>query len=270
MLPEDQSISRRDLLAGLGACVACLGLKSSPLVAAIGRSSEPHFQRTITNKERRKIDPSAVFQIETKHPYVGLTFDDGPDPRYTPSVLSLLKSYGAHATFFLIGVNAEAYPHLVEKILSDGHSIGNHTYDHPELELLPEKLVKTEIDNGATALVSAGAPDPHLFRPPKGYIDKFVDIIADKNKYKTIFWTECVEHFIDHSHSYVHGAHRLAKRAKKGSIILAHDGGHIVSRRHYSLDRSRTIKALPHLLSDLKKKELTAVDIPRLLAVSEP
>jgi len=272
VLPYDESeqgsISRRSLLAGLGACIACAGVGRYLFEQSDKERDLLRGFRTVSNNERHVVDPSAIFDVKTKHPFVGLTFDDGPDPRYTPKVLKLLKLYKAHATFFLIGVNAYAYPELVKQILHDGHSIGNHTFDHPELELLPQGVVKSEIDRGRDELLRAGAPDPRFFRPPKGYTDRVVDIIADKNKYKTVFWTQCVEAFVDH-HAIEQSSRELVAGVRRGSIILAHDGGHIVTRPDSWVDRKRTLKALPHVLNGLREKHLTAVDLPRLLAARE-
>lgn len=71
--------------------------------------------------------PGIVWQVDTDQPIVALTFDDGPDPIYTPQVLELLERYNVHATFFLIGKHARQYPELVARIRANGHEIGNHT-----------------------------------------------------------------------------------------------------------------------------------------------
>src|SRR5258706_13246166 len=74
--------------------------------------------------------PSVIFNIETAEPALYLTFDDGPIPQVTPSVLQLLQQYNAKATFFCIGENIQKHPEVYQQIISDGHSAGNHTYNH--------------------------------------------------------------------------------------------------------------------------------------------
>src|SRR5438093_7018687 len=74
--------------------------------------------------------PSIVWRVKTNEPVLFLTFDDGPIPEVTPWVLDTLKQYNAKATFFCIGENIHKYPDVYQRILSEGHSIGNHTYNH--------------------------------------------------------------------------------------------------------------------------------------------
>src|SRR5437868_11667875 len=106
---------------------------------------------------------------------VAITFDDGPNPEYTPKILRALKDKGVKATFFLIGKNAEKYPSVVKQIIEEGHDVGNHTYSHEKLdEFLEEnsnnpKLIQEEINKGAEVIKNiAGIPDEELkfFRPP--------------------------------------------------------------------------------------------------------
>src|SRR5207302_1523557 len=87
----------------------------------------------------------AVFRVVTRQRMVALTFDDGPDPRWTPRVLALLQQYHAHATFFEVGKNVAAHPDLVHAVLADGDEVGDHTWDHPDLEIVPTVIVNQEI-----------------------------------------------------------------------------------------------------------------------------
>src|SRR5437588_3382959 len=78
----------------------------------------------------RSLYPSAVWRIPTKEKKIFLTFDDGPIPEVTPWVLSTLKKYNAKATFFCIGENIEKNPDIFRQLISEGHTLGNHTYNH--------------------------------------------------------------------------------------------------------------------------------------------
>ena len=85
---------------------------------------------------------NAVCSHENESMKIALSFDDGPSPRYTGEILDILKEYNIHATFFLIGENAQRYPELVRRIQSEGHEIGNHTYCHAKLkENTPENAL---------------------------------------------------------------------------------------------------------------------------------
>ena len=175
----------------------------------------------------------------------------------------------AQATFFQIGVNAQADPTLATSVLEHGHTIGNHTFDHAELELLHPGGIESEIDRGEEALVGVGLPRPVLFRPPKGYTDVAVGVLADAERYKTIFWGMCVEAFVDHQDIGA-GVNTMLDRMRPGEIILAHDGGRVVGIPDRPiLSRERTMQALPLLLSGLKQRGYRVVDVPTLLSLTE-
>jgi peptidoglycan/xylan/chitin deacetylase (PgdA/CDA1 family) len=256
-------MGRRQLLLGGGACAFC---------AALGfrvgrRRSRPDGLRdTTTEAARAKAQPDAVFDVRTPDRVVALSFDDGPDPKYTPQVLDLLNEHDASATFFIVGVNALAHRDLVAAELAAGHTIGNHTYDHPDLERLGPQGVDTEVYLGEEAIVRAGAPQPHLFRPPKGYTDEVVDIIADVDRYRTVFWDMCVERYVDHDGVW-RGTAEVLAGVRPGVVILAHDGGHIEAPGHPWIDRSSTLQALPLLLDGLAERGYRVVDVPTLLAL---
>lgn len=262
----DEVVSRRRLLAGAGACLLCGaagGFAGGRISAA--RASTPLLPGpTATTRQRLHAQPDGVFRVQTTDRAVGLSFDDGPDPAHTPYVLDVLDRYDAHATFFIVGVNAIAHNGLVQEILDRGHDVGNHTYDHPDLETLTPPQITAEIDLGARAIEDAGAPKPKLFRPPKGYTDEAVGVIADTEKYRTVFWDLCVEHFVDHQPVDA-GVDVMLRRARPGSIILAHDGGHIEALGHPVINRERTMDALPKLLEGLRKRRLEIVDVSKLL-----
>lgn len=219
---------------------------------------------TRTGTERAAAQPDGLFRVRTNEPFVALTFDDGPDPTYTSDVLDLLERHRAGATFFVVGVNALAHTELLKRTIGDGHSIGNHTYDHRELELLDAAGVRVEIDRGERSMVRAGAPNPNLFRPPKGFTDEVVGVLADAERYRTVFWDVCVERFVNHQ-PVTRGVAGLLARIGPGSIILAHDSGIITGSGRSSLSRARTMQALPLLLEGLAAAGLTVVDVPTLL-----
>lgn len=255
-------LSRRGLL---GAAVGCGFCALGGFVAGRVTAGPSTVGRTRTVDQRRSVQPNGLFRVRTNEPVVALTFDDGPDPRCTPDVLSLLKDAEAVATFFLVGVNAAADPELVRKVLASGHSVGNHTYDHRELQLLTPANVRSEIDRGQRSLIRAGAPAPRLFRPPMGFTDEAVAVLADADRFRTVFWDACVERFIMDT-NIDDGVDRLLDKVGPGSIILAHDGGRIVGSGREPHSRARTVEALPRLLRGLEAKGLRVVDVPTLLA----
>ncbi|MBV8279809.1 MAG: polysaccharide deacetylase family protein, partial [Verrucomicrobia bacterium] len=85
------------------------------------------------------------FSVNVDGPYIAMTFDDGPSPETTPRLLDILKQRNIKATFFMIGQNAQANPAIVQRILADGHEIGNHSWTHPQLSKLSDDRVTEEI-----------------------------------------------------------------------------------------------------------------------------
>src|SRR5207249_542674 len=97
---------------------------------------------------------------------VALTFDDGPDPEWTPKILDILKAAKVKAAFFLVGVNAEHYPNLVRRIVDEGHEIGNHTYYHPNLALCWPEHIRLELNATQLLIQTLTGRATTLFRPP--------------------------------------------------------------------------------------------------------
>jgi peptidoglycan/xylan/chitin deacetylase (PgdA/CDA1 family) len=212
--------------------------------------------RTTTARDRLRADPHAVFRVRTRRPLVALTFDDGPDPRWTPAVLDLLAGRGIRATFFLVGRRALDHRDLVQAEVGARHEIGNHTFTHAHLELISPGGVEDEVEDGARALVAAGAPPPRLFRPPRGFTTRVVARVARQAQERTVFWGLTVERFIKRA-AVGPATDRLVAQVRPGTIVLAHDGGG---------NRARTLQALPRLVAGLKARGFRFVTVSELLA----
>lgn len=122
---------------------------------------------------------------------VALTFDDGPSPKWTPQVLDLLKANGVHGTFFVVGQYARAYPSLVRRIVAEGHTVGNHTYSHPNMTKLSSSSQAAQLDS-ATRYISAaitGGYKPCFFRPPYGAYTSTTTTLARTRGMSTVTWS---------------------------------------------------------------------------------
>lgn len=154
-----------------------------------------------------------------EYPKVSLTFDDGPNRKYTPLLLQGLKERGIHATFFLMGKNIEGNEDLVKQIQQDGHLIGNHTYNHVQLNKIPVGKAKEEIEKTSNEIFEITGIYPSYIRPPFGSWRKNLDLSVTM---VPVFWD------IDTLDWKSQNADSVLKIVKKqvhdGSIILMHDG----------------------------------------------
>ncbi|MBD0380407.1 polysaccharide deacetylase family protein [Paenibacillus sedimenti] len=192
---------------------------------------------------------------------VALTFDDGPDTRFTPKVLDALKANQVKATFFLLGAKASAHPDIVKRIVREGHVIGNHTYSHANLPGLTVDKFQKQIESAENVLQSMIGYAPKLIRPPYGAInEEQVKWVADHH-YLIVNWN--VDSLDWKSLKSEQVLQNIMQQAKPGSIILQHSGG------ADSQDLSGTVLAISPLVSKLKAAGYTFVTVPELLHVTK-
>ena len=166
----------------------------------------------------KKLYPSCVWDIKTDDKKVYLTFDDGPQPGITEFVLDELKRYKAQATFFCIGKNVIEFPSIYQRILDEGHLVGNHTMNHLNGWKTSDKEYLENIASASDIIQS------RLFRPPYGRITRFQLHQLSMNRFnlKTIMWSVLSGDFdetITSEQCYLN----VIRNAKAGSIILFHD-----------------------------------------------
>lgn len=162
---------------------------------------------------------------------LALTFDDGPNPIWTPRLLDLLADYGVRATFFLLGSYAEHQPGLVRRIAAEGHVIGNHSWSHPNLALTAANRVTEELKRASDTLEQiAGAP-VRYFRPPFGARRPFVLRAARGLGMVPVLWNVMTSDWknpsADSIASRLAGSIDRAQRSGRAANIVLHDGGHV-------------------------------------------
>lgn len=118
-----------------------------------------------------------------------LTFDDGPHPRTTPKILEILKKRNLKAIFFVLGLQAEKYPHLVKQIHEAGHEIGNHTYNHKNMAQLSEEQIRYQLEKTNQLIENATGERPRFLRPPYGALNKQVLRICQSSNMNIMLWT---------------------------------------------------------------------------------
>lgn len=187
-----------------------------------------------------------------------LTFDDGPNSRYTLQILDTLKKYRIKACFFLLGENVEYYPQIAKRIKREGHMIGNHTYSHRHLNRLKPENILWQIERAEEAYKKILALRPKFFRPPYGEAGRKVKDLARKKGYKLIAWDRCANDWENPPAKII--TERIVSQARDRSIILLHDGANIGHGR----SRRNTALALPRIIAALKKKGFRFVRLDRL------
>ncbi|GAA4269095.1 polysaccharide deacetylase family protein [Hyunsoonleella aestuarii] len=185
-----------------------------------------NFKPIKTPKIAKKIFPNYIWDIPTKEKVIYLTFDDGPTPEITTWTLDVLKQYNAKATFFCIGNNIEKYPEIFKSILNEGHSVGNHTYNHLKgwktktkdyLKNISQaqKVFDIQTDN-------LELKNKVLFRPPYGKIKpKQAKKLADLG-YKIVMW-DVLSFDWDKDVTPAECFNNVLSKAQNGSVIVFHD-----------------------------------------------
>ncbi|CAN7502137.1 glycosyltransferase [Phenylobacterium sp. LjRoot225] len=200
--------------------------------------------------------------------WVALTFDDGPDARWTPQILDILKQKHAPATFFVIGKNMSREPELVAREVREGHDVGNHTWTHPNIGETPTAQTVVELNATQRLFETITGRSQRLFRPPyfgdaepstprevapllaaqqQGYLT--VGLRIDPDDWKK----PDPDHIVDTTIA------RLQDANRPGQIVLLHDSGG---------DRSRTVAALPQLIDEIRAHGYTLVTVAQLAGMT--
>jgi len=192
---------------------------------------------------------------------VALTFDDGPDIRYTPQVLNVLNEYQVKATFFQMGARAAEHTDIVRRTHAEGHAIGNHTYWHPNLTEESLERVHWEVNAAGDALTQILGFRPRLFRPPYGALNREIVQLLGEMGNTEILWNVDSLDWKQLGTEVI--AENVLANTTPGSIILMHDGG------DWTMDLSGTVNALHVIIPRLLQEGMEFVTIPELLNVNE-
>jgi len=194
--------------------------------------------------------------VPVRDPVIALTFDDGPDPEHTIPMLDDLKARGVAATFFVVGEEAEKHFDILERIVADGHEVGNHTYTHSHVEHLDAKAFAAEIDR-CDATIMRATDAVTWYRPPRGRLSLEQEWSIVGGGKRVAGWNRCLEA------SEFRDPFLLAAALEPGDIVLVHDG---------RLDRSKSVEMLPDFLDAALARgfvfvtlsELDSMRVPRL------
>lgn len=217
---------------------------------------EPEAVQTIGNKAARLVEGEGMLRLMEQelmeqsqaHPEVALTFDDGPSPKYTPLLLDGLKERNVRATFFLLGQNVKENQELVQRMQAEGHLLGNHTYNHVQLNKIPETTARQEILKTNNEIYEATGKYPEYMRPPYGAWKKNMELCVEM---LPVFWDIDT---LDWKSQNVDAILKAAgEEPEDGSIILMHD------------EYQTSVEAALLLIDRLKEKGYEFVTVDELI-----
>ena len=201
----------------------------------------------IPNYWARNHSRAVVRTGNKKSPYIALTFDDGPNPEYTPKLLDILKEHDVKATFFVVGKNAQRYPDILRRIHSEGHVIGCHSFSHRHAWLLSPVYTFRDLKRVCRILEDELGHNPGWYRPPWGMFNMFTLIAAQKMGLATAYWSIEAQDWESKTKPQ-HIYNTVISQAKAGSIVVLHDSGGAPSAP------ANTLEALPLIINNLKEK----------------
>jgi len=245
--------------------------QSSPTIKQAIKPTNPSLSKVIAEWEKAAkteifnvIIPASFkgqvlkeVKLSSKEKAIALTFDDGPWPYSTLKILEILKKDNIKATFFMVGQPLQEYPQIAQQVVLDGHAVANHTWSHRYRRMSPADAAR-EVEDTEALIYKITGLKPAIFRPPGGIMTNGVVDYAKKHKYFVAMWSSDSN---DYSRPSVPRLVRnVMKNAKPGGMVLMHDGGG---------DRTPTVRALPIIISQLKKRGYKFVTVPELLDLQE-
>lgn len=201
-----------------------------------------------------------VWEVPTDSQVIALTFDDGPDPKYTPQIASLLKAYNAKATFFVVGSRVKQCPQVARQLVQEQHELANHTYSHPSIQGLSKQRLRDEIVRTQDTILKYTGVQPLLFRPPGGYYSEKIVEVAKQAGFLVVMWSwhQDTRDWSDPGVKKI--TDKVLKNARNGDIVLFHD---------YGGKRDQTVEALRQILPELQRRGYKFVTVSELMKLQD-
>ena len=179
-------------------------------------------------------------------PNVYLTFDDGPDPQFTPMLLDILHRFDCKVTFFITAQKAERHPQIVRTVLDAGHAVGNHGYKHGSFYFRSRRQIIEDVDRSIGVISDITGCSPGLYRPPYGHFTSSLLSLAKNLGFKVVLWSLNAGDYLATPPTIIE--RRVGWRARPSDIVLMHDGVKYADN---------TLMALPNILEMFNQKNLS-------------
>jgi peptidoglycan/xylan/chitin deacetylase (PgdA/CDA1 family) len=197
--------------------------------------------------------PRPDISLTPPHPWIALTFDDGPHPVMTEKLLAILKQEGVPGTFFVVGKMAVRYPGIVQEIAREGNEVANHSFSHPNLARVDNKRLLNELGQTRRLIRRLTGQDSVLFRPPGGDYTNHMLKVTTRAGYRMVLWSVLTKD--------VNGAsveamrRRILRTSSDGAIVLMHSG------------IPNTVEMLPGVIEELRSQGYHFVTVSQLLGL---
>jgi peptidoglycan/xylan/chitin deacetylase (PgdA/CDA1 family) len=185
------------------------------------------------------------------HPWIALTFDDGPHPVMTEKLMAVLKQEGVPATFFVVGKMAVRHPEIVQDMAREGYEVDNHTFTHPNLSRVDTKTLLSELGQTREVIRRLTGQDTGFFRPPGGNYSKSMLKVVKKAGYHMVLWSVLTKDVSGASAEAMR--HRILSKSTDGAIVLMHSG------------MPKTIEMLPGVIEELRRQGYHFVTVSQMM-----
>ena len=213
-------MDRRTLLArtAVGAVGVGIGIRSG----ALERQGQAAQEQAVAGLPGGPLACQVIWSVPTSEPLVALTFDDGPDPEFTPRILAVLARYGVRATFNVMGWNAVRHAGLLRAVAGAGHELGNHTWTHEDLTFQSPAATSSQLERGRHAIETVAGVRPRFFRPPRGELTGAAVRAAADLGHDILLWSVTRGPAGVGTPAMVAG--HLGSAVAPGDVVALHDG----------------------------------------------
>ncbi|OPA76826.1 chitooligosaccharide deacetylase [Paenibacillus selenitireducens] len=223
-----------------------------------GKESLTRDPQPLTLAElRAKYKSTFLLQGPSSPERVALTFDDAPDDHFTPLVLDVLKKYDVKATFFVVGNRAEEHPEMIQRMIREGHTLGNHSYSHPNFPMISDASFQQEVLKTNQIIQKLTGKNLCFIRPPYGNISEDQIKWLASQHIKIINWNVDSLDWTGLTADQVKT--NIMSNLTSGAIVLQHAAGGVGE------DLTGTVDALPQIITELRDKQIDMVTVPELL-----